>query len=63
MAKVLNNDIKTRMHYQHIAKVLANNITDSSDIDGDVLAELLELEELVLLQKQITKAIERKVFG
>lgn len=58
-----NTDIKTRMSYQHIAEVLANNITDSSDIDGDVLAELLDLPELVLLQKQIAKAIERKVFG
>jgi hypothetical protein len=58
-----NTDIKTRMSYQHIAEVLANNITDASDIDGDVLAELLDLPELVLLQKQIAKAIERRVIG
>ena len=63
MAKVINNDIKTRMSYQHIAEVLANNITDASDIDGDVLAEMLNLEELVLLAKQVNKAIERKVIG
>lgn len=59
----MTNDIKTRMSYQAIAEKLANNITGSDDIDGDVLAELLDLPELVLLQKQIAKAIERKVFG
>ena len=61
MTKTSNKDIKTRMTYQHIAEVLANNITDASDVDGDVLAELLDLEELVLLAKQVNKAIERRV--
>ena len=53
-------DIETRKTYEAIAAKLAT-ITDASDVDGDELAELLELKELVLLAKQINKAIERRV--
>jgi hypothetical protein len=58
----MTNDIETRKKYMAIAAKLAT-IADASDVDGDELAELLELDELVLLQKQIAKAIERKVIG
>ena len=58
-----NTDIKTRMIYESIADKLNADILEPSAIDGDELARMLTLEELVLLQKQIAKAIERKVFG
>jgi len=58
----MTNDIETRKKYMAIAAKLAT-ISDASEVDGDELAELLELDELVLLQKQIAKAIERKVIG
>ena len=54
-------DIETRKKYIAIAAKLAT-IQESGDVDGDVLAEMFSLEELVLLAKQVNKAIERKVF-
>ncbi len=56
-------DIETRKIYEAIAAKLNAETLDSSAIDGDELAEMFELKELILLQKQITKAIERKVLG
>ena len=52
-------DIGSLKLYRSIASKL--NL-ESADIDGDEFAALMSLEELVILQKEITKAITRKVF-
>lgn len=56
-------DIETRKIYEAIADKLNADILEPSAIDGDEFAEMFELKELILLQKQIAKAIERKVIG
>jgi hypothetical protein len=56
----MNNDIKMFQIYQAIATKF--NL-DSSDIDGDEMAQMFSIEELVILQKEVTKAIARKVMG
>jgi hypothetical protein len=56
----MTNDIKTRKLYEEIA-VMFN--LEASDIDGDEFAENFTLEQLVILQKEVTKAIARKVMG
>lgn len=57
------SDIETRKTYESIADKLNADILEPSAIDGDEFAEMFELKELILLQKQIAKAIERKVIG
>jgi hypothetical protein len=57
------SDIETRKIYESIADKLNADILEPSAIDGDEFAEMFELKELILLQKQIAKAIERKVIG
>jgi len=57
------SDIETRKIYKSIADKLNADILEPSAIDGDEFAEMVELKELILLQKQIAKAIERKVLG
>jgi hypothetical protein len=54
-------DIESLKLYQAIAAKL--NLSDSSDVDGDEFAEKFTLQELVILQKEITKAIQRKVMN
>lgn len=56
----MNNDIKMLQIYQAIA---AKFNLESSDIDGDEMAQMFSIEELVILQKEVTKAIARKVMG
>jgi hypothetical protein len=52
------SDIESLKLYRSIASKL--NL-EAADIDGDEFAALMSLEELVVLQKEITKAIARKV--
>jgi 3-methyladenine DNA glycosylase AlkD len=54
----MTNDIKTRKLYEEIAAMF--NL-EASDIDGDEFAEAFTLEQLAILQKEIAKAITRKV--
>lgn len=59
----MTNDIKMHKLYTEIAATLKTKIEDSSDVDGDVFAELFDIEQLVILQKEVVKAISRKVLG
>ncbi len=62
----MTNDIKTRKIYLSIADKLTPESGENinpSEIDGDEFAEKFTLEELVIFQKEIAKAISRKVLG
>lgn len=54
----MTRDIETRKLHEEIAAKL--NL-DASDIDGDEFAVMFNLKQLAILQKEIAKAIARKV--
>lgn len=53
-------DIQTHKLYAAIATKMG---VEKDEIDGDVFAEKFTLEELAILQKELAKAINRKVLG
>jgi TATA-binding protein-associated factor Taf7 len=59
----MTNDIKMHKLYSAIAVTLKTQIEDSADVDGDVFAEIFDIQQLAILQKEIAKAISRKVLG